>query len=499
VPTRGTTIAGVVFTGVTTGDQAGFAVAGSDVAWTGSSSAVLIGAPWRQVGAHAGAGTAYLIFEAALAGTVSLSRVANGAGDQVAGVVYRGAAAGERLGFSVAFPGNVTASSSRDLAIGAPWADPVLLDASQPVDAGTAYVPSGGALSTGVVDAATIGTTTAGARYVGIHAGMLMGYSVSGGGDSFADGRTDLLIGAPSYDHDDGAFTVSADVGLVAQASGGGTDGIIEVCNQVGVALAVAPVAGGIWRGAAAGDQLGTAVARVGDFNGNGFDDIALGAPFADPPGLPDAGRVYLIHGAPPSGPYAGVDSVGTVGTSTAGAVLAGSEAGEHAGSAIAGVGELDGHGQGDGDFVVGAPQLDANQGTVYIVLGRDVDGDGRAADTDCDPQSNDTWDVPFAVRDVQLSYNRTSGVTTLSWVAPLELGGVGPITYDTIRSPAADDFETAAACVETGGADTSSSETFTPPPGGRAFYLVMAGNACGAGAAGTSSSGAERVVRTCP
>ena len=77
-------------------------------------------------------------------------------------------------------------------------------------------------------------------------------------------------------------------------------------------------IAGVIWTGEAADDQLGTAVAGVGDVTGDGFDDIVLGAPFSDPVvgGVPqdDAGAVYVIAGSPVAG-FLGTESVGDVGT----------------------------------------------------------------------------------------------------------------------------------------------------------------------------------------
>src|SRR5262245_32047953 len=49
--------------------------------------------------------------------------------------------------------------------------------------------------------------------------------------------------------------------------------------------------------GAAAGDNAGIAVAAAGDVNGDGHDDIVVGAPFADNNGRSESGSVYVLFG----------------------------------------------------------------------------------------------------------------------------------------------------------------------------------------------------------
>jgi hypothetical protein len=49
--------------------------------------------------------------------------------------------------------------------------------------------------------------------------------------------------------------------------------------------------------GAASGDTSGSAVSAAGDINGDGIDDLAIGAPLADPGAVSSAGSVYVLYG----------------------------------------------------------------------------------------------------------------------------------------------------------------------------------------------------------
>jgi trimeric autotransporter adhesin len=339
-------IPGVVFEGVALGDQAGFSVASG-------GAGLVIGAPGADPGGRTDAGAAYVVFEnPALSGNVSLDRISDGLPDQVPGKAYLGGQPGDNLGFATAFGGDVVqgeVAGRGTVLLGAPGVNG---------KRGAMIAPVGDPDTTPIIVEA-IGITQPGFRILGTQPGEQLGFAVADGGDAIADGVPDLLIGAPTYD-----VGTQTDAGRVLQISQVIPSGVYDA-SAVGTTIS-----GVIWTGSAEGDQLGYAVAGVGDVTGDGNDDIVLGAPFSDPQvgGVPqtDAGAVYMVDGSPALGSSAS-HSVNDIGTTIAGEVLTGTQSGEHAGTSIAGTGDFSGDGRND--FAVGAPAANANAGTVYVVL----------------------------------------------------------------------------------------------------------------------------------
>ena len=163
-----------------------------------------------------------------------------------------GYAAGDEFGSSITGLGDIDGDGLADFAVGAPLSD--LWD----LDAGAVHLYSG-------ADASLITT------YTGQAAGDEFGRVIAGGGDLDGDGQPDLLVGIP---HESSHATWSGKV-MVYRSS----------------AVPYPQLEGsGVF------ERYGNAVAIVGDVDGDGRDDFAIGAPGDGSNGV-NAGRVELRSG----------------------------------------------------------------------------------------------------------------------------------------------------------------------------------------------------------
>ena len=120
--------------------------------------------------------------------------------------------------------------------------------------------------------------------------------------------------------------------------------------------------------GTAAGDNSGRAVSSAGDVNGDGFEDLLIGARGASPNGG-GSGSTYVVFGR--SGGFtSSVDLSALDGTD--GFRLDGAVADDRSGHAVSGAGDV--NGDGFGDLIVGAyladPNGDTSAGSSYVVFG---------------------------------------------------------------------------------------------------------------------------------
>lgn len=180
-------------------------------------------------------------------------------------------------------------------------------------------------------------------------------------GDFDGDGNDDLAVGVPNED-----IMAIADAGAVNVIYGMAAVGLDVAGNDVGhQGLA------GILGVAAAGDAFATAVA-AGDFNADGFDDLALGVPFDDSAAVADGGSVNVLFGA-----AAGITLAGNqIWHQNSGIVSDGAENNDNFGQALA-TGDFDG--DGDDDLAIGVPAEDvgatADAGAVNLILGTPAAG----------------------------------------------------------------------------------------------------------------------------
>ncbi len=190
-------------------------------------------------------------------------------------------------------------------------------------------------------------------------------------GDFNGDGFDDLAIGAPDEDLGAGnTLVVDAGAVNVIYGSANGLSHSAAAGNQFWN-----QDSDGVKGKAEAGDSFG-AVLAVGDFNNDGFADLAVGIPDEDITGIVDAGGVQILFGSAD-----GLTASDQFFDQSTPGVKGGAEAGDHLGAALA-VGDF--NQDGLDDLAIGVPDEDLEMtidaGAVQVLYGT---ADGLTADGD--------------------------------------------------------------------------------------------------------------------
>ena len=130
-------------------------------------------------------------------------------------------------------------------------------------------------------------TASNGFRLDGIDAYDDSGCSVAGAGDVNGDGIDDLIVGAPAPIRTAGTTPARATSSSAPPPAS----------RRASISPRSTASNGFRLDGIDADDSSGFSVAGAGDVNGDGIDDLIVGAPGADPDGRYDAGESYVVFG----------------------------------------------------------------------------------------------------------------------------------------------------------------------------------------------------------
>ena len=294
---------GFVINGVAEGDLSGTSVSGAgDVNGDGLDDLIIGASHDDPNGSNSGA--SFVVFGKAGSEVVELSAIGTG------GFAINGISAGDATGSSVSGAGDVNGDGLDDVIIGAPFSG------SDRALSGASFVVFGKA-GTDVVELSDIKSGTlnlidlnlngllddpSGFEISGLTSDALLGHSVSDAGDVNGDGFDDLIIGAHNFDFNGSSSGTSFVVFGKADGIAVDIPGIIT--GRGGFAL----------NGVSQNDQSGRSVSSAGDVNGDGFDDLLIGAPLDDPNSIEYAGTSFVFFGGDLTGSVA---LVGTTGADT--------------------------------------------------------------------------------------------------------------------------------------------------------------------------------------
>ncbi len=337
--------------GVAAGDNSGTSVSSAgDINGDGLDD-LIIGALFADPNGISSSGQSYIVFgsRSGFSSSLNLSTLDGDNGFQINGINL-----GDRSGASVSSAGDINGDGIDDLIIGALFADPNGISRS-----GQSYVVFGSrsGFSSSLNLSTLIGTN--GFAINGISAGVLSGRSVSSAGDINGDGIDDLIIGATGANPNG---NISSGQSYVVFGSRSGFSSSLNLSTLTGTN-------GFGINGVAAGDNSGRSVSSAGDINGDGLDDLIIGADLADPNGISSSGQSYVVFGS--RSPFSSNLNLSTL-TGADGFHINGIALNDRSGTSVSSAGDI--NGDGLDDLIIGAafanPNGISSSGQSYVVFG---------------------------------------------------------------------------------------------------------------------------------
>ena len=346
---------GFVINGIDAGDQTGISVnAAGDVNGDGIDD-VIIGANFADPNGNNTAGESYVVFgtDQGFPATLELVNL-----DGANGFVINGIDRNDVSGVSTSAAGDVNGDGIDDVIIGT-----LIVNGNVNGEAGESYVVFG--TDQGFPATLELATLNGNDGFIinGIDAGDQAGRSVSAAGDVNGDGIDDVIIGANLADPNNNN---AAGESYVVFGTAQGFPATLELATLDGNN-------GFIINGIDEGDTSGRSVSAAGDVNGDGIDDVIIGAFFADANDNEKAGESYVVFGTDQGFP--GTLELAILDGNN-GFVINGIDEVDFSGESVNAAGDV--NGDGIDDVIIGASDADPNDnekaGESYVVFGTDQD-----------------------------------------------------------------------------------------------------------------------------